>query len=82
MVFGAKKTIQVSLSAFGLAARHFNSGTYQLKKGARVKTLLRRAKAEGDAPMLVYMIDGQRVEPSRRLADGEDLKVLHVAGGG
>ena len=77
-MLGKKKTIQVSLSAFGLTQEHYQSGTYQLKEGAKVKTLLRRARTAGAAPPadLVYMIAGKRVEPSRKLSDGEDLKPI------
>ena len=77
-----KNTIQVSLSAFGLAQQHFQSGSYELKAGAKVKTLLRRASLKGDIPALVYMIEGHRVELSRKLADGEDLKILQAVSGG
>jgi len=81
-MLGKKKTIQVSLSVFGLAQQHYQSGSYELKEGAKVKTLLRRARLPGAPPELVYMIEGQRVDLSRELRDGEDLKILHAAYGG
>ncbi len=77
-----KKTILVVISAFGLAGRFVRSGTYELKTGTRVKTLLRKAGLQRTPPPLIYMIEGNRVEPSRRLSDGEELKVLHAVGGG
>jgi hypothetical protein len=82
MTPAGRKLIRVTVSAFGPATRYVKPGTYELKPGAKVKALLKKAGLTDKRLPLIFMIDGQRVDRSRPLADGEDLKVLTIAGGG
>jgi hypothetical protein len=76
------RTIQVTVSAFGLATRFVNSGTFELKPNTKVKALLKKAGLSDPSMPLLLMIEGERVDMSRRLSGGEDLKVFPMAGGG
>ena len=79
-MFGTK-TISVSVAAYGLAARQVSAGTYQIKAGSTVKAVLKKAGLR-DAAGMMLMIEGDRVQPSHTLEDGEELKVFHLAAGG
>ena len=54
---------------------------FQIKEGATLRVLIKKAGAPLDAP-LAYMIDGERLELDQVLEDGQAINVLHLPGGG
>ena len=80
-MFGTKK-IEVSVAAYGLAAQQVKTGRYEVKAGSTVKAVLKKAGLSGAEPGMMLMIEGDRVELSRVMQDGEELKVFLLAAGG
>lgn len=78
----SKNKISVTVKAYGLVKGYVDGGTFELKEGARLKKLLRKAGATGLTFPLILMINGERVKPSHRLNDGDEVKLLNVVGGG
>ncbi|NOZ85240.1 MAG: MoaD/ThiS family protein [Deltaproteobacteria bacterium] len=81
-LFGNKEHITARLSAYGLASKRAQQGEYELKQGAKVSDLLKKAGVDPDGPGLVLMIEGKRVEPTLVLKHGDELKLFFLAGGG
>jgi sulfur carrier protein ThiS len=81
-MFSNKNKITVTVKAYGLVKGYVDDGTFELKEGAKLKKLLRKAGAVGLTFPLVLMINGDRVNPSHRLNDGDEVKLLNVVGGG
>lgn len=82
MLFGKREPIRVTLVVHGPATRLLKAGAYELRSGDKIKALLSRAGLSGSAPGLSILIDGERVEPSRKLTDGETVTVLQMIAGG
>lgn len=83
VVFGMfARKIGIVVEVHGLAAKFISSGSYTLKKGATVEALLKKAARPGRRPPVTVMIDGERVEPTRTLEDGESVRVFGFAAGG
>jgi sulfur carrier protein ThiS len=77
-----KRSIRVTLLTHGLIARVLRAGAYDLAEHAPVKKLL---EASGPLPRgmpVVILVRGERVEPDRRLADGDEVTVVQFAAGG
>ena len=71
----------MTLTAHGPVTRQLTPGTYELRAGAKLKALLEQAGLpRGSA--VICMIEGRRVAPSERLADGQTVTVLQLAAGG
>jgi sulfur carrier protein ThiS len=81
MLFSTKK-ITVIVKPYGPLAAHIKGGTYTLKEGARLKKALRKSGALGTGVPFVSMINGARVTPTHVLADGDEIKILQIVGGG
>ena len=81
-IFGKKKEITVTVTAHGLAARFVRPGTYTLTEGSTVKALLKKAGLNQTSVPLVFMIEGQRVDPAHKLTADEAVSVFQMAGGG
>jgi sulfur carrier protein ThiS len=82
MLFGKRETIQVSLVVHGPATRFLKAGDYELRSGEKVKALLKRAGLSGAVPGLSCLIEGERVDLSRKLTGGETVTVLQMIAGG
>ncbi len=81
MIFN-KKRITVTVKPYGLVKSYVEGGTFELKEGAKLKKLLRKSGAGGLTFPLILMINGERVNPSHSLSDGDEVKLLNVVGGG
>ena len=81
-MFGKRETIQVNVVVHGPATRLLRAGTYELKAGDKVKTLLRKAGLSGGAAGLSILIEGTRVDPGHKLRGGETVTVLQMVAGG
>ena len=77
-----RKSITVTLVAHGMATRLVKPGVYQVKEGARVKTLLKLAGLASGSVPLVLLIAGERVSLSRSLVDGDEVICLQFTAGG
>jgi sulfur carrier protein ThiS len=77
-----KKRITVTVKPYGLVKNYVEGGIFELKEGARLKKLLRKSGALGLTFPLILMINGDRVNPSHILSDGDEVKLLNVVGGG
>jgi sulfur carrier protein ThiS len=82
MLFGRREPIQVTVVVHGPAARLLKAGTYELRSGDKVKALLKRAGLDRGAPGLSCLIEGERVDLSRKLTGGETVTVLQMVAGG
>ncbi len=81
-LFFNRKKIKVNVKPYGIIERQIKGGTYELREGAKLRTLLRKSGASGLGIPLIYMIDGERAKPSRLLSDGDEVKILNIVGGG
>jgi sulfur carrier protein ThiS len=81
-MFFNKKRIKVTVKPYGIVKNYVNGGTFELKEGAKLRTLLRKSGANGIAFPLILMINGERVKPSQHLNDGDEVKLLNIVGGG
>lgn len=81
MLFNKKK-IKVTVKPYGIVKRYVNEKTFELKEGAKLRTLLRKSGATGITFPLILMINGERVKPSQHLNDGDEVKLLNIVGGG
>ncbi len=82
MFFGKREPIQVTVLVHGPAARLLKPGTYDLRKGDKVKALLKAAGLSGSVVGLSCLIEGERAELSRKLTGGETVTVLQMVAGG
>ncbi len=82
MLFGKRESIQVTVVVHGPAARFLKAGTYGLRSGDKVRVLLKRAGLSGAVPGLSCLIEGERVDPSKKLTGGETVTVLQMVAGG
>jgi len=82
MLFGKRDPIQVTVVVHGPATRLVKAGTYELRSGDKIKALLERAGLSGSAPGLSILIDGERVDLTRKLTGGETVTVLQMIAGG
>ncbi len=82
MLFGKRRPISVTLLVHGPAARFLEPGGYSLRQGDRVRDLLKSAGLRGPVPGLSCLIEGERVEPSQRLQDGQVVTALQMIAGG
>jgi sulfur carrier protein ThiS len=81
MFFSTKK-ITVTVKPYGPLAAHIKGGAYTLREGARLKKALRKSGALGAGIPFVAMISGSRVPSDHVLADGDEIKILQIIGGG
>lgn len=81
-MFFNKKRIKVVVKPYGIVKNYVSEETFELKEGAKLKTLLRKSGATGIAFPLILMINGERVKPSQHLNDGDEVKLLNIVGGG
>lgn len=81
-MFFNKKRISVTVKTYGLVKNYVDGGTFELNEGAKLKKLLRKSGANGLTFPLVLMINGEKVNPSHTLNDGDEVKILNVVGGG
>lgn len=81
-MFKKQREITVTVAAYGLASRFVRPGTYTIKEGASLKALLAEAGLAQSSVPLVFMIQGQRVDPAHKLSDGEAVNVFQLAAGG
>ena len=81
MFFSTKK-ITVVVKPYGPLSAHIKGGAYTLKEGARLKKALRKSGVFRAGLPFVAMIKGSRVPPDYRLADGDEIKILQIIGGG
>lgn len=79
---GKGASIQVTLVVHGPATRLLRGGEYTLRTGETVKALLKQGGLSGSAPGLSCLIEGERVELSRKLEGGETVTVLQMVAGG
>lgn len=82
MLFAKREPIEVTMVVHGPAARFLKAGTYELRSGDKVKVLLKRAGLSGGVPGLSCLIEGERVDLSRKLTGGETVTVLQMVAGG
>jgi hypothetical protein len=82
MLFGRRDSISVTLVVHGPATRLLKPGEYALRSGDKVKALLKAAGLSGGAPGLSCLIEGERVDLSRKLTGGETVTVLQMVAGG
>lgn len=82
ILFFNRRKIKVNLKPYGIIKKHIKGGPYELREGAKLRTLLRKSGASGLGIPLIYMIGGERAKSSRPLADGDDVKILNIVGGG
>ncbi len=81
-MFFSKKKITVTVKPYGPLAAHIKGGDYTLKDGARLKKALRKSGVLSAGIPFVAMINGGRVAPDHVLADGDEIKILQIVGGG
>ena len=81
MLFNRRK-IRVNVKPYGIIEKRIKGGTYEIREGAKLRTILRKSGASGLGIPLIYMIDGERAKPSRPLTDGDEVKILNIVGGG
>ena len=81
MIFN-KKRINVTVKPYGIVKNYVDENTFEIKEGAKLRTLLRKSGASGITFPLILMINGERVKPSQRLTDGDEVKLLNIVGGG
>lgn len=77
-----RKTITVIVKPYGIVAKSVTGGEYRVPEGAKLRRVLRKSGAFGASVPIISMIEGEKVTPGRRLADGDEIKLLHVVGGG
>lgn|GEM_PF-2131680 len=77
-----KKTITVTVKPYGIVAKKVTEGEYRIPEGSKLRKVLRKSGAFGAGVPIICMIEGEKVTPGRRLADGDEIKLLHVVGGG
>lgn len=78
----SRKTITVTVKPYGPMAALIKGGAYNLKEGARLKKALKESGVMRAGIPFVAMINGSRVPPDHRLADGDEIKILQIIGGG
>jgi sulfur carrier protein ThiS len=81
MFFSTKK-ITVTVKPYGPLAEHIKGGVYSLPEGARLKKALKKSGVLGSGIAFVAMINGSRIKPDHKLADGDEIKILQIIGGG
>ena len=81
MLFSRKK-ITVTVKPYGPLAAQIKGGAYSLKEGARLKKALAKSGTLSIGLPFVAMINGARVTPDHVLADGDEIKILQIIGGG
>ena len=81
-LFGKRRSIQITVAAHGIATRFVKAGTYEVKEGSTVKAVLAQAGFSAGSVPLVFMIEGRKVDPGRKLQGGETVNVFQIAGGG
>jgi sulfur carrier protein ThiS len=72
----------VTVKPYGPLAARIAAGRYTLREGSRLKKALRKSGALRAGVPFVTMIDGSRVPPDHVLADGDEIKILQIVGGG
>ena len=77
-----RKTITVTVKPYGIVAKSVTEGEYQIPEGSKLRKVLRKSGAFGAGVPIISMINGEKVLPGRRLEDGDEIKLLHVVGGG
>ncbi len=81
-LLGSGERIAVTLQTHGPVERYLRAGRYELRPGSPVKALLARAGPLPAGQPLSLLIRGQRVEPSHRLADGDEVVAMQFVAGG
>ena len=81
-MFFNKKKIEVTVKPYGIVKNYISEETFELKEGARLRTLLRKSGALGITFPLILMINGERVKPSKLLKHNDEVKILNIVGGG
>ncbi len=81
MFFSTKK-ITVTVKPYGPLASKIKGGTYTLSEGSPLKKALKKSGVLGAGLPFVAMIGGSRVPPDHKLADGDEIKILQIIGGG
>ena len=82
MLFFNRKKIRITVTPYGIVAKYVRGGVYELNEGAKLNKILRKTGASGLGINLVYMRGGERIKPSESLRDGDEIKILHLIGGG
>jgi sulfur carrier protein ThiS len=82
MLLFSRKKITITVKPYGPMAAKIKGGTYTLKEGARLKKALKESGVTRMGIPFVAMIDGSRVTPDRLLADGDEIRILQIIGGG
>lgn len=77
-----RKTITVTVKPYGILEKKVTGGEYRVREGTKLRKVLRKSGAFGAGVPIISMIEGEKVTPGRRLADGDEIKLLHVVGGG
>jgi sulfur carrier protein ThiS len=77
-----RKTITVTVKPYGIVAKSVTEGEYRIPEGSKLRKVLRKSGAFGAGVPIISMIKGEKVLPGRRLEDGDEIKLLHVVGGG
>jgi sulfur carrier protein ThiS len=81
-MFFSKKKITVTLKPYGPLAARVAGGDYTVKEGTRLKKVLRKSGVLAMGTPFVSMINGERVPPGHVLAEGDEIKILQIIGGG
>lgn len=81
MFFSTSK-ITVTVKPYGPLAARIKGGAYVLKEGARLKKALKKSGVIAAGIPFVSMINGQRVTADHVLADGDEIRILQIIGGG
>jgi hypothetical protein len=74
--------IAVTLQTHGPVERYLRAGRYELRAGSPIKALLAKAGPLPAGQPLSLLIRGQRVDPSHRLADGDEVVAMQFVAGG
>jgi len=74
--------IAVTLQTHGPIERFLRPGTYALREGDPIRTLLHKAGGLPAGQPLSLLLSGERVEPGHRLRDGDTVVAMQFVAGG